>query len=82
MEGLAQSADLHVGAGQLPEQSLATRNRLDQLVAGEESHTQMLAELEKRHDELSPSDETLPTSDELAAQVEQFLREQEDEPDQ
>lgn len=81
VEGLADAGDITVGTGRLPEKSLATRNRLDELVAGEDAHGQMLAELEKRHDELSPAEDTLPTSDELAAEVEQFLRDHDEEGD-
>ena len=78
IEGLADSAGVSVDVGLLPEQALSARNRLDLLVAGENAHEEMLAELERRHDALTHGGETLPTSDELAAQVEQFLRDQND----
>ncbi|NIR36726.1 MAG: PAC2 family protein [Actinobacteria bacterium] len=76
VEGLAENAGVRVDPGPLSEMSLTARNRLDRLIADEESHKEMLTELERRHDETTPSDETLPTSDELAAQIEQFLRTQ------
>ena len=79
VEGLAESAGVRVDTGRLSEMALAARNRLDQLIAGEDAHKDMLAELERRHDEMTPSTETLPTSDELAAQIEQFLRSQDED---
>lgn len=78
IEGLRDSGDLAVSIGTLAEAALSTRNRLDDLIGAESSHQEMLAELEQQYDELDPSTETLPTSDELAEQVEQFLRSHDD----
>ena len=80
IEGLEESAGVTVASGELGERALATRNRLDELVSDEASHKAMLSELERQHDQLGHDGETLPTSDELAAEVEQFLRSQDDEP--
>jgi predicted ATP-grasp superfamily ATP-dependent carboligase len=81
IEGLGESAAINVATGTLGERALATRNRLDQLISEEESHKAMLAELERQHDDLAHGGDTLPTSDELAAEVEQYLRTQDPEPD-
>jgi len=82
--GLEESAGLSIDPGSLREQVLGTRRHLDQLVADEDAHRAMLGELERQYDEFGPEGGTLPTSDELAAEVEQFLRAQEpdiDDPD-
>jgi predicted ATP-grasp superfamily ATP-dependent carboligase len=81
IEGLSESAHVSVTVGSLGEQALATRNRLDDLVADEDGHQAMIGELERQHDQFSHDGETLPTSDELAEEVENFLRSQDDEPD-
>jgi predicted ATP-grasp superfamily ATP-dependent carboligase len=80
IEGLEESAGVSVASGELGERALSARNRLDELVSDEDSHKAMLAELERQHDQYGHDGETLPTSDELAAEVEQFLRSQDDEP--
>ncbi|MFT5204521.1 MAG: putative ATP-grasp superfamily ATP-dependent carboligase [Candidatus Aldehydirespiratoraceae bacterium] len=81
LEGLVEAAGVKVDLGTFGEQALVTRNRLDDLVADEDSHQTMLGELERQHDQYGHDGETLPTSDELAAEVEQFLRAQDDEPE-
>jgi hypothetical protein len=57
------------------------RERLDQLVANNSEHASMLSQLEAAYDDVHGSpiedDEAdIPTVDELAAEVEQFLRDQ------
>jgi predicted ATP-grasp superfamily ATP-dependent carboligase len=76
IEGLDDAAGVKVESGSLGERALAARNRLDELVSDEASHKAMLVELERQHDDLDHEGGTLPTSDELAAEVEQFLRTQ------
>lgn len=51
--------------------------RIDTLVASNPDHVQMVAQLERSFDEQS-SGFPLPTGDELAAEFEQFLRNQDD----
>lgn len=82
IEGLGETAHVSVGVGALGELALATRNRLDQLVSDEDSHQQMIGELERQHDQFAHDGETLPTSDELAEEVENFLRSQDEDPDE
>ena len=81
VEGLEEFAGVKVESGSLGEDALGTRNRLDELVADEESHQTMLSELERQYDRFGHAGETLPTSDELAAEVEHFLRTQDPESD-
>jgi len=81
LEGLGDAAGLTFDLSQLATEALATRNRLDALVRTEDSHGEMLAQLEKQHDQFTQDSLELPTSDELAAEVERFLRSQEDGPD-
>lgn len=79
VEGLGETAQVTIGVGSLGELALATRNRLDELVADEDSHRAMVSELERQHDQFAHGGETLPTSDQLAEEVENFLRSQDDE---
>lgn len=82
IEGLADAAEVQVAAGDLAEQTMANRRRLDELVTGEPSHAEMLAELERHHDETTDVESDMPSSDELAAEVEQFLRDHDDTTDE
>jgi hypothetical protein len=79
IEGLSHVADLSLPLGDLPSQAKATRSRLDELIAQNPEHEAMVRQLEAAYEEvdigpLGPSD--LPTGDELAAELERFLREQ------
>jgi hypothetical protein len=77
---LAQAAQLDLPYGTLQDEADATRQRLDTAVAANPEHLSMLHALEARHDELlaasAASEGELPSADELAAEVEQFLRDQ------
>ena len=74
VEGLDEAGGISVSTGALGENAIAGRNRLDELIADEETHQTLVNELERRHDRFSHEGETLPTSDELAAEFEKFLR--------
>jgi PAC2 family len=55
------------------------RQRLDELVAANDEHVAMVRQLETAYDELPPeaaAPQQLPTGDELAAELERYLREQ------
>ncbi len=80
LEGLETAAGLTFDGSKLATEAIATRNRLDALVRSEDGHGEMLAQLEDQHDQLTQADIQLPTSDELAAEVERFLRSQDDSP--
>ncbi|MDQ4132103.1 MAG: PAC2 family protein [Actinomycetota bacterium] len=79
LEGLAEVSDIAVDAGPLREAAEATRQRLDELTANSVEHMALVRQLEARFDaEDSPlADEgSLPSGDELAAELERFLREE------
>jgi hypothetical protein len=79
---LERSAGLTLPMGTLVADAEETRQRLDAAVQGNSEHLAMLRALEARHDEMvaaAPSAEAeIPSADELAAEVEQFLRDQGD----
>ena len=90
VDGLATVADLSVPSDELHRQAQALRGRLDELVAANPDHVEMVRQLEAQWDaeaagEVSGAAERgagfglgpLPSGDELAAEVERFLREQE-----
>ncbi|MFQ5558950.1 MAG: hypothetical protein ACE5GB_15775, partial [Acidimicrobiales bacterium] len=79
LEGLTGVAGIEIDSSTMAERAAITRGRLDALVAEEEAHRQMVAELEHRLDESIATEGDLPSPDELAAQVERFLREHGDE---
>lgn len=80
IEALSRVAQLSLPVGDLPSQAVATRARLDELIANNADHQAMLHQLEAAYEEaaaperIQPSD--LPTGDELAAELEKFLRDQ------
>ena len=73
--GLRDAGDLDIDPGPLSERAVTARSRLDNLIADEDTHLQMVAELERRHDEAASAGPDA-TADDIAAEVEQFLREQ------
>jgi hypothetical protein len=82
LTGLAEVAGVEVDASQLRQSVVSYRQQLDELVAGNPEHVTMVRQLEETYDAeasmgagpLAPS--SLPTGDELAAELERFLREQ------
>lgn len=76
VEGLRDVAGLHFALGSLVEDSRASRTRLDELVANSEEHISMVRQLEMQIDAESPIDDPLPMDDDIVAELEQFLREQ------
>jgi hypothetical protein len=84
LEQLERTAGLRLPKGQLPTETERTRNRIDAAMANNADHLNLLHNLEQRHDEqlaagAADSDEPLPSADELAAEVERFLRDQDTE---
>ena len=69
--------DLHFSTGSLLEDSRATRTRLDELVAGNDEHVEMVRRLEMLVDAEQAIADPLPMGDDIVAELEQFLREQE-----
>jgi proteasome assembly chaperone (PAC2) family protein len=77
VEGLRTIAGLHFSLGSLVEDARSTRERLDVLVANSDEHIEMVRQLEAQVDTEKPVEDPLPMGDDLMAELEQFLREQE-----
>jgi proteasome assembly chaperone (PAC2) family protein len=76
IDGLASIAGLTLDAGSLRASAEEARQRVDDLITNNPDHTTMVAQLEEAADEVegvSLADE-LPSGDELAAELEKFLR--------
>jgi hypothetical protein len=81
IEGLSLLGDLSLPVGDLTLQADATRARLDELIAQNPEHVAMLHQLEVAWEQSEPAETPigltdLPTGDELAAELEDFLRDQ------
>lgn len=81
VEGVAQVADIAIDAGPLVDATASTRQRLDALVADSEEHRELVTQLEHHVDEEDDEESEGPelelqSGDELAAEVERFLRDQ------
>jgi predicted ATP-grasp superfamily ATP-dependent carboligase len=83
LDGLRSVAGLDLESGDLVEEAAATKSRLDALVADNDEHLAMVRQLEAQYDaEEGPSDtllgggQPLPSGDELAAELERFLRDE------
>lgn len=81
IEQLERTAGLRLPKGQLPSETERTRNRIDAAMANNADHLNLLHNLEQRHDEqlaagVGVADGPLPSADELAEEVERFLRDQ------
>jgi proteasome assembly chaperone (PAC2) family protein len=84
IEGLAQVADLQIDASALQNEAEIQRERIDQLVSANAEHRAMIEQLETVYDQADQQTggamwpESIPTADELGAEVERFLRDQGD----
>jgi hypothetical protein len=80
LEGLGTVADLDIEPAGLHAAVQLARERIDQLIAQSDEHQQMVARLEAQVDaerETPPLRlEDLPSGDEIAAELQRFLREQ------
>ena len=79
IEGLTSLTGLVLEPRGLTEPAAATRARIDELIAQSDEHREMVAQLERQADEMASDvallgDGPLPSGDELAAEVERFLR--------
>jgi proteasome assembly chaperone (PAC2) family protein len=87
LAGLTEVAGLRVEQGQLPTDARATRLRLDELVAENPQHQTMVRQLEEMMDQgLGGPDDAptfgfdhLPSGDELAEELQEFLRDRPDD---
>ena len=80
IEALNLAGGLSLGTGDLLDQSATTRHQLDELVEANEQHRRMITQLEELYDS-APSATAfgpLHTGDELAAELQAFLRDQDD----
>jgi len=73
LEGLASVAGLSLPSRDLHEAAVRTRGRIDELIAASDEHRAMVSQLESQVDSVEPF-ERLPSGDELAAELERFLR--------
>ncbi|MEZ5177077.1 MAG: hypothetical protein R2746_02025 [Acidimicrobiales bacterium] len=82
IEQLERTGALRLPKGQLAGEAERTRHRIDAAMANNADHLNLLHTLEQRHDEqlaagaAEAADGPLPSADELAAEVERFLRDQ------
>jgi hypothetical protein len=83
IDAVSAESGLRLDAARFHREAGVQRERLDQLVSNNPEHVEMLRKLELAHDE-APGDRgstratdlALPSVDEIAAEVEQFLRDQ------
>ncbi len=76
LEGFTELTEIPIELGSLVEKSLATRSRLDDLIVQNPEHVTMLEKLEEAYDNLHDSRIQLPSGEDLAAELERFLRDQ------
>jgi predicted ATP-grasp superfamily ATP-dependent carboligase len=81
LDGLRFVADIDVDTTELVAAAGVTNSRIDALIANSEDHTAMIQALERQWDAdlgriSGPMPTDLPSGDELAAELERFLREQ------
>lgn len=82
IDGLRDAAGLDIDVGELAGDTARTRDRLDALVAENPEHQQMVTQLEEVFDSTAEEDEPptpmtigeLPSGDELAAELQEFLQ--------
>lgn len=78
LEGLARMAELEVDTSALQAAAAASNQQIAQLIAGSEEHATLVRQLEIQHDSELPTEPAefgdLPSGDELAAELERFLR--------
>lgn len=88
LEGLSELAGIDPQLGELPAEARSTRTRLDELVAENAQHVEMVRQLEQLVDqELADAGDAAPTfgfdripsGDELAAELQEFLRQRPDD---
>jgi proteasome assembly chaperone (PAC2) family protein len=83
LDGLTTATGITIAASELRREAELQRQRIDQLIEANEEHQAMVAQLERLYDAAEESTEEpgtggleLRSGDELAAEVERFLREQ------
>jgi predicted ATP-grasp superfamily ATP-dependent carboligase len=78
LDGLARMADIEIDTATLHTAATATHHQIEQLIAGSDEHASLVRQLEAQHDTEqaaeTPDFSDLPSGDELAAELERFLR--------
>jgi predicted ATP-grasp superfamily ATP-dependent carboligase len=78
LDGLARLAELELDTSVLQSAAASTHQQIEQLIAGSEEHTALVRQLEAQHDQEEGASATefgdLPSGDEIAAELERFLR--------
>jgi predicted ATP-grasp superfamily ATP-dependent carboligase len=78
LDGLARMTGIEVDTSVLHSAASATNNQIEQLIAGSEEHAALVRQLEAQHDSEQAQAQAdfgdLPSGDELAAELERFLR--------
>lgn len=75
LRSASEVGGLALPVGNLEEEATEARRRLDEIIAGNDDHQRMLTALESESDSTTAAG-PLPSGDELAAELEKFLREQ------
>ena len=78
LNGLGELTGVSFEDGPLAESALATRTRLDDLVTQNPEHVTMLEKLEAAYDDLHDVRGQLPDGEQLAAELERYLRSHDD----
>jgi predicted ATP-grasp superfamily ATP-dependent carboligase len=79
LDGLAKMAEIEVETSPLQVAAAATSQQIAQLIAASDEHTALVRQLEEQHDRELPTGlagdmSNLPSGDEIAAELERFLR--------
>lgn len=75
IDGVSELAGLSLDQGTLAADAESTTSRIEELISGNDEHMAMVHALEMQAD-AAPSNEPLPSGDELAAELERYLRDQ------
>ena len=78
LEGLRSISGVCIQDLQLDRKALNTRSHLDQLIGSNEEHLTMIEKLELAYDQLNSAEASLPSGDDLAEELQNFLRSQEE----
>ncbi|NBP50291.1 MAG: PAC2 family protein, partial [Actinobacteria bacterium] len=76
LRALCDVGGIDVPTGSLAEEASAQKRRIDRLVGQNGEHADMLRQMEEAHDAAEGGlGDSVPSGDQLAAELEQFLRE-------
>ena len=78
LAGVTELTSAVLDTGPLAGRALAARSRIDELVARNPEHVAMIEKLESAYDDLHEPGAQLPSGEDLAAELEAFLRTQDD----